>query len=63
MFELKAVKMFIPELDKGEKNPYVNEEDELGNPYMKNRTIHIKEDAKDVLNLLEKKDYDVSEMQ
>lgn len=60
MFELKAVKMFKPELEKGERNPYTNG-DEIGNPYMRDIKIDIEEDdVKDVLNLLNSKGYDIS---
>jgi len=60
LFKLTAVKMFKPELEKGERNPYTKG-DEIGNPYMKDMTLDIEEkDIKDVLNLLENKGYDVS---
>lgn len=60
MFEFKATKMFIPELEKGERNPYTTG-DEIGNPYMRDVKIDIEEeDVKDVINLLESKGYDVS---
>lgn len=60
MFQLTAKKMYQPELDKGERNPYTKE-DEIGNPYMKDIKIDIEEEhVKDVLNLLESKGYDVS---
>ena len=59
-FNLKATKIFKPELDKGEKNPYTSGE-EIGNPYMKDVQISIEEeDIKEVLELLESKGYDVS---
>ncbi len=60
MFELTAIKMFKPELEKGERNPYTKG-DEIGNPYMRDLKINIEEeDVKDVLSLLEGKGYDVS---
>ncbi|PGT83285.1 hypothetical protein [Bacillus sp. AFS040349] len=60
MFKLSAVKMFKPELEKGERNPYTKG-DEIGNPYMKDIKLDIKEeDVKEVLQLLEGKGYDVS---
>lgn len=60
MFELKAKKMFIPELEKGETNPYTTG-DEIGNPFMKDIKIDIKEnDIKEVLELLKSKGYDTS---
>lgn len=50
-FQLKALKMYIPELEKGERNPYI-----------KDLTLDIKkEDIKDVLTLLENKGYDIAE--
>ncbi|MDP4084695.1 MAG: hypothetical protein Q8934_08790 [Bacillota bacterium] len=60
MFQLTAVKMFKPELEKGERNPYTKR-GEIGNPYMKDIKLDIEEEhIKDVLNLLESKGYDVS---
>lgn len=60
MFELTAVKMFKPELDKGERNPYTTG-NEIGNPYMRDIKIEIKEDdVEDVLELLKRKGYDIS---
>lgn len=62
MFQLKATKMFTPELDKGERNPYTTGK-EIGNPYMEDIKIDIKEeDIQDVLELLDSKGYDVSKM-
>lgn len=53
LFQLKATKMYLPELDKGERNPYTTG-DQVGNPYMKDIKIDIKdEDVKDVLELLQ----------
>ena len=61
-FRLTATKMFKPELDKGERNPYTTG-DEIGNPYMKDLEIQINEDdINEVLELLESKGYDVSKM-
>ncbi|PTY89747.1 hypothetical protein [Heyndrickxia sporothermodurans] len=60
MFQLTAVKMFKPELEKGEKNPYTKG-NEIGNPYMRDIKLDIEEEhIKDVLNLLQSKGYDVS---
>jgi hypothetical protein len=60
MFQLTAVKMFKPELDKGERNPYTKG-DEIGNPYMRDIKLDIEEEhIKEVLKLLESKGYDVS---
>lgn len=60
MFQFTAVKMFKPELEKGERNPYTTG-DEIGNPYMKDLELDIEEkDVIDVLNLLESKGYDIS---
>lgn len=60
MYELIAVKMFKPELKKGERNPYTSG-DEIGNPYMKDLKLEIKEeDAIDILDLLKRKGYDIS---
>lgn len=59
-FEIKAVKLFKPEVEKGERNPYTSG-DEIGNPYMRDVVLNIEEnDVKDVLDLLEGKGYDVS---
>ena len=59
-FRVKAVKMFKPELEKGERNPYT-QGDEIGNPYMKDVVLDIdEEDVKDVLDLLENRGYNVS---
>lgn len=55
--------MFQPELDKGEVNPYTTG-DEIGNPYMKDIKLDIAEDDfPEVLELLERKGYDVSRFQ
>lgn len=63
MFQLQATKMFTPELDKGEKNPYTTG-DEIGNPYMKDIKIDVKEkDMMDILNLLDSKGYDTSQFE
>lgn len=63
MFQLKAVKMFIPQLDKGERNPYTTGS-QVGNPFMKDLKIEIKDDdIQDVLELLKSKGYDVSKME
>jgi hypothetical protein len=60
MFQLTAVKMFKPELEKGERNPYTKG-DEIGNPYMRDIKLDIEEEhVKEVLKLLENKGYDVS---
>jgi len=59
MFQLTAVKMFKPELEKGERNPYTTG-NEIGNPYMRDITLDIKEvDVKDILNLLAAKGYNI----
>ena len=61
-FRLTAKKMFRPELEKGERNPYTTG-DEIGNPYMEDLKLDINEDdINDVLDLLESKGYDVSKM-
>lgn len=59
-FKLTGYKMFIPERDKGEMNPYTSGEERY-NPFMKKETILIDQnDIPDVLALLEKKGYDVA---
>ncbi|WP_407268897.1 hypothetical protein [Radiobacillus sp. PE A8.2] len=62
-FKLTATKMHVPELDKGERNPYTSG-DEIGNPYFKDKKIEIKEDdVMEVLRLLKQKGYDVSSLE
>ncbi|KRG13395.1 hypothetical protein ACA29_08550 [Lederbergia galactosidilytica] len=68
LVQLKATRMYLSELDKGERNPYTTA-DQVGNPYMKDVKIDIKdEDVKDVLELLQSIGlqsigYDVSKLQ
>ncbi|OZU89042.1 hypothetical protein CIL03_08475 [Virgibacillus indicus] len=61
-FKLLATKMYIPELEKGESNPYTTG-DEAGNPYMKDIVIEIQEKHfLEILGLLKQMGYDTSKM-
>ena len=63
MPKLVITKVFKPELDKGERNPYTTG-DEIGNPYMKDVEIEIEDDDYNaVLQLLKSKGYDTSYME
>ena len=63
MPKLVATKVFKPELDKGERNPYTTG-NEIGNPYMKDVEIKIEiDDYNAVLQLLKSKGYDTSYME
>lgn len=59
---LVGSKVYTPELDKGERNPYTTGK-EIGNPYLKEVEIQIEEEHyDDVLQLLKDKGYDTSNM-
>jgi hypothetical protein len=59
-FRLEATKMFTPELDKGERNPYTSGH-EIGNPYMQDINIKIEDDdANELLEWLRDKGYNTS---
>ena len=59
-FILNALKVYTPEPDKGEKNPYTKGE-EVYNPFMKECYLDINdEDVCELLEFLSQKGYDIS---